>query len=332
MRADFGRAGQCRVERARGVLPGLGRPLEGASCLSLLRPPSVLTVPYSQAKAEFADYYRSSLLYLACIDPSVDLSDEERQSRAHDLGISALLGSIYNFGELLMHPILDALVGTDGEVVRSLLLAFNKGDIAGFEALVPEIAKKEVRLLSSPLSSLFPLADLNPRLQAFLQQHFPFLREKICLLALNEAVFKRPTQDRTLPFSVISQEAQVPVDEVEHLVMKALACVSFLSSHQNCATDCLLSFPLTRTQPQAHPRHNRPSILHGLDLLGAAARPRPTANRRPSREVGRLDRQGRRAGGGREGGRGGAGGAVEWVGETSEKHSLRVGLFSRRKR
>ncbi|GAA6044442.1 hypothetical protein JCM8097_006649, partial [Rhodosporidiobolus ruineniae] len=57
----------------------------------------------------------------------------------------------------------------------------------------------------------------------FLQQHFPFLREKICLLALIEAVFKRPTQDRTLPFSVISHEAQVPVDEVEHLVMKALA-------------------------------------------------------------------------------------------------------------
>jgi len=48
---------------------------------------------------------------------------------------------------------------------------------------------------------------------------------------LIEAVFKRPTQDRVLPFSVISKEAQVPIDEVEHLVMKALAYV--------------LSFPLS---------------------------------------------------------------------------------------
>ncbi|GAA6024041.1 hypothetical protein JCM10207_004499 [Rhodosporidiobolus poonsookiae] len=156
---------------------------------------------YWKAKAEFADYYRNSLLYLACIDPSRDLSAAERQARAHDLGISALLGSIYNFGELLMHPILDSLVGTEQEVVRNLLFAFNKGDIVRFEGLVGEVAQKE----------------------EFLTQHFPFLREKICLLALIEAVFKRPTQDRTLPFSVISAEAQVPVDEVEHLVMKALA-------------------------------------------------------------------------------------------------------------
>ncbi|GAA5840507.1 hypothetical protein JCM11251_007606 [Rhodosporidiobolus azoricus] len=157
---------------------------------------------YWKAKAEFADYYRNSLLYLACIDPSRDLSPSDRQSRAHDLGISALLGSIYNFGELLMHPILESLVGTEGEVVKKLLEVFNRGDIAGFERLVPEIGEKE----------------------PFLQQHFPFLREKICLLALIEAVFKRPTSDRTLlPFSVISREAQVPVDEVEHLVMKALA-------------------------------------------------------------------------------------------------------------
>lgn len=47
------------------------------------------------------------------------------------------------------------------------------------------------------------------------------------MLALIEAVFKRPIQDRVaLPFSIIAKEAQVPVDEVEHLVMKALMCGS----------------------------------------------------------------------------------------------------------
>lgn len=60
----------------------------------------------SQAKAEFADYYRNSLRYLACVDTDKDLTEAERVERAHDLGIAALLGqSIYNFGELV-RPVL----------------------------------------------------------------------------------------------------------------------------------------------------------------------------------------------------------------------------------
>lgn len=55
-----------------------------------------------QAKAEYAPYYKHSLLYLACVDVGTDLTAEERLLRAHDLGISAFLGeSIYNFGELV---------------------------------------------------------------------------------------------------------------------------------------------------------------------------------------------------------------------------------------
>lgn len=47
-------------------------------------------------------YYKNSLLYLACVDPETDLTAEERVVRAHDLGVSALLGeTIYNFGELV---------------------------------------------------------------------------------------------------------------------------------------------------------------------------------------------------------------------------------------
>jgi hypothetical protein len=61
-----------------------------------------MTPFYLQAKAEYAPYYRNSLLYLACVDPATDMSTEERLLRAHDLGISAFLGdTIYNFGELV---------------------------------------------------------------------------------------------------------------------------------------------------------------------------------------------------------------------------------------
>jgi 26S proteasome regulatory subunit N9 len=55
-----------------------------------------------QAKAEYAPYYRNSLLYLACVDLEKDMSQEERLLRAHDLALSAFLAeTIYNFGELV---------------------------------------------------------------------------------------------------------------------------------------------------------------------------------------------------------------------------------------
>lgn len=70
---------------------------------------------------------------------------EERLLRAHDLGLSAFLGdTIYNFGELLMHPILDTLNGTPHEWLKRLLFTFNEGNIGKFEALAP-LFPREVR-------------------------------------------------------------------------------------------------------------------------------------------------------------------------------------------
>lgn len=67
----------------------------------LAHPSEQLTAIRSQAKAEYADYYKNSLLYLACVNVEKDLQPAERVQRAHDLGLSALLGKIYNFGELV---------------------------------------------------------------------------------------------------------------------------------------------------------------------------------------------------------------------------------------
>ncbi|KAJ8503310.1 hypothetical protein ONZ45_g10973 [Pleurotus djamor] len=156
---------------------------------------------YYKAKAEYAPYYRNSLLYLACVDPATDMSPEERLGRAHDLAISAFLGdTIYNFGELLMHPILDALDGTPYSWVKKLLFTFNEGNIGKFEALAP----------------LFPKEPI-------LQENYAFLRQKICLMALMESVFKRNANNRTLSFQTIAEETRLPLEEVEHLVMKALS-------------------------------------------------------------------------------------------------------------
>lgn len=68
-----------------------------------------ISADYHKAKAEYTSYYRNALLFLACVDTE-QLPVVEAQERAYDLSIAALLGdTIYNFGELLLHPILNTL-------------------------------------------------------------------------------------------------------------------------------------------------------------------------------------------------------------------------------
>jgi len=156
---------------------------------------------YYKAKAEYAPYYKNSLLYLACVDVEKGIPPEERLVRAHDLSIAALLAdTIYNFGELLMHPILDSLSGNEHEWLKTLMFTFNEGNIGKFEALAP----------------LFPKEPI-------LQRNYAFLRQKICLMALIDSVFRRNANNRTMAFQTIAEETRLPLNEVEHLVMKALS-------------------------------------------------------------------------------------------------------------
>lgn len=156
---------------------------------------------YYQRKMDFAAYYRNALLYLACIDIQ-SLTPQERHARAHHLSLAALLSdSIYNFGELLLHPILDALKDSKQNAwFRDLLFAFNRGDLAAFEALYGKITATSL-----------------------LNQHRDHLRQKIYLASLTEAIFRRPPHDRAMSFADIAADTKVRPDEIEHLVMKALS-------------------------------------------------------------------------------------------------------------
>lgn len=156
---------------------------------------------YFQTKGDYTAYYRNSLLYLACIEES-ELSPIEQQHRAYDLAIAALVSdSIYNFGELLLHPILDVLKPPHSQSwLRELLFAFNRGDLAAFDRMSNSLSKDET-----------------------LNTHRNFLWQKINLAALTELVFKRPPHDRAMTFKTISQETNVKPDEIEHLIMKALS-------------------------------------------------------------------------------------------------------------
>lgn len=159
-----------------------------------------VSADYHKAKAEYTSYYRNALLYLACVKTE-DLPQIEAQERAYDLSIAALLGeTIYNFGELLLHPILDSLDKTEHAWLKEFLRSLNSGDLVKFESLLGNIPK-----------------------QPLLEQSLSFLRQKICLMALIEAIFKRPPHDRILSFQTIATETRLPIYEVEHLIMKALS-------------------------------------------------------------------------------------------------------------
>ena len=109
-----------------------------------------------------------------------------------------------------MHPILDSLSNTENDWLRSLLFAFNSGDIGKFEALAPHFSKQ---VNEGNLIYLRSLTLVKP----LLQQNSAALGRKICLMSLIEAVFRRSSDNRVIPFSEIAAETRLPIDEVRNI-------------------------------------------------------------------------------------------------------------------
>ncbi|KAG6791967.1 26S proteasome non-ATPase regulatory subunit 13 [Populus alba x Populus x berolinensis] len=159
---------------------------------------------YYKHRQEFSEFYKSALLYLAYTSVE-SLSDSFKLDLAFDLSLSALLGdNIYNFGELLAHPIIKSLLGTQVEWLYYILQAFNSGDLVRYQELC--------RVHNAPL-----------RAQPALVQNEPKLLEKINILCLMEIIFSRPSEDRTIPLKVIAERTKLSIEDVEHLLMKSLS-------------------------------------------------------------------------------------------------------------
>nr|CAG4650144.1 EOG090X05V9 [Sida crystallina] len=160
----------------------------------------LLCSDFHRIQGKHADFYRASLRYLGCTEMTT-LSPAEQKSQAFALGIAALLGEgIYNLGELLAHPVLESLKNQDEKWLVDLLFIMNAGDIAGFHQLKPKWSTQP---------------DLVAKER--------FILQKITLLALMEMTFKRPATNRNLSFKDVATTTGVREDEVELLVMKALA-------------------------------------------------------------------------------------------------------------
>ncbi|CAH0699443.1 unnamed protein product [Spodoptera exigua] len=175
------------LEDADGVTPVHGRFYKLAS-------------EYYRVRGPMAKYYRSALRYVGCAGGGAGLAPEERRATALRLALAAVIApNVYDLGELLAHPILESLQGTPDAWACELVKAVASGDVALFEkvrasAHHPDLARTDRQL-----------------------------RQKIAILCLMEMAFNRTSAQRKLTFAEIAREARVPIDEVELLVMKALA-------------------------------------------------------------------------------------------------------------
>ncbi|URE20089.1 26S proteasome non-atpase regulatory [Musa troglodytarum] len=161
---------------------------------------------YHKSRQEFAEFYKSTLLHLAYTTVET-LSESFKLDLAFDLSLSALLGdNIYNFGELLAHPIINSLTGTNVEWLYHILHAFNTGNLLRYQELC---RVHNIALCAQPA----------------LVENEKKLLEKINILCLMEIISSRPSEDRTIPLSVISERTKLSIEDVEYLLMKSLSAI-----------------------------------------------------------------------------------------------------------
>ena len=189
---------------AKAAIDECSETAEGYASVDAIIPATYFLVAadYDKATMAFSSFYKNALIYLACQSKDeVAMKSSEMQERAHDLCVAALLGdNIYNFGELLIHPILELLKGTSYEFLTVLLHEFNRGHVETLDTHTSAISK-------------------HPTLSGRLE----FLRQKLFLMTLVEAIFHHLKTNRLIPFSVISQATRVPLDQVEFLLIKSLS-------------------------------------------------------------------------------------------------------------
>lgn len=160
---------------------------------------------YYKCQKSFAEFYKSSLLYLAFIS-SDNLPQEQKLALAVDISLAALLGdNIYNFGELLQHPMIEVLdTFKDYRWLKEMLECFHNGDLHKYD----ELCSKHKSVLNS---------------QPALTENVHQLRQKITILCLMELIFSLPAQERSISLETIGQRTKLEVDGVEFLLMKSLS-------------------------------------------------------------------------------------------------------------
>eukprot|EP00252_Welwitschia_mirabilis_P016438 TRINITY_DN3626_c0_g1_i1.p1 TRINITY_DN3626_c0_g1~~TRINITY_DN3626_c0_g1_i1.p1 ORF type:complete len:360 (-),score=54.86 TRINITY_DN3626_c0_g1_i1:71-1150(-) len=159
------------------------------------------------------DDAKTTLDSMTDIDPSVYASFHWVSSQYHksrqefaEFYKSALLFLAYTTVESLSEPfkLVKSLLGTSVEWLYYMLQAFNAGDLVRYQ----ELCLKHRDALNA---------------QPALVENEKKLLEKINILCLMEIIFSRPSEDRTVPLSLIAERTKLSVEDVEYLLMKSLS-------------------------------------------------------------------------------------------------------------
>ncbi|CAK1592818.1 unnamed protein product [Parnassius mnemosyne] len=208
-----------------------------------------LAAEYYRVRGPMDKYYRAALRYVGCCRGGEDLALPERRACALRLALAAVIApTVYDLGELLAHPILESLEGTPDAWACELVKAVAAGDIVAFEKIRAQAPHPELHK-----------ADRQ-------------LRQKIAILCLMEMAFNRTSAQRKLTFAEIAREARVPRDEVELLVMKALA-EKLIRGHIDQVSECV---SVKWVRPRALNRAGAAALARRLDtwctaVAGAAS-------------------------------------------------------------
>lgn len=157
-------------------------------------------------------FYTNGLLYLSSVEGA--MSDEQRVLFCYDLCIAALLGDkIYNFGELILHDILQSISDLQNAYfwLYNLILNLNCGNLAEFNRWLNQDAQSK-----------------SPQVWS----HRDFLHQKIVIMALLELILSKLTPDKTLLFQEISSATGISLDDVEFSIIKCFS-LGLIKGHIN---------------------------------------------------------------------------------------------------
>lgn len=150
-------------------------------------------------------YYEEAINYLNYYTPT-EANKANSHALAVDLCLAALTGEgVFNLGQVVTNPVLQVLAGTPEHWLMELLQVCAKGDVTAFKTLCTQT-------YPSQIASQPALVNMSRQMQ-----------EKITLLALVEMVFERPASQRTLEFSEIAERLEIPLEQVEWVIMRAFS-------------------------------------------------------------------------------------------------------------
>ncbi len=182
------------------------------------------------------DFFVSAMQFLVHTDAST-LPPPVAAAWATDLALAALVGNnVFNFGEIVEHPILAALDGTQDAWLAELLAAFQTGDIDAFNGIVSENAAAY---------------ESNQALQAGQTT----MKEKLTLLCVMELVSNTPPAERTLSFQTIAEATRLGVEQVEWMLMRAMSLKLLKGSIDEVKQTVQITFV-------------KPRVLHSAQIAG----------------------------------------------------------------